>query len=58
MLRSSRNILLSIMTWNIYIGAEFAPLFRATSKQIPKLVTKVFSQFRHPITRGLMQDYS
>ncbi|WP_243454496.1 endonuclease/exonuclease/phosphatase family protein [Desulfosporosinus fructosivorans] len=45
MLRSSRNVLLSIMTWNIYIGAELTPLLRAIHQQIPRLVTKVFYQF-------------
>ena len=45
MLRSSGDVLLSIMTWNIYIGAELTPLLRATPKQIPKLVTEVFRQF-------------
>jgi len=44
-LKSSRNVLLSIMTWNIYIGAELTPLLSATPEQIPKLVTEVFRQF-------------
>lgn len=33
------------MTWNIYMGADLAPLLRATPKQIPERVTEVFRQF-------------
>ena len=44
-LKSSRSVPLSIMTWNIYIGAELTPLLSATPKQIPKHVTNVFRQF-------------
>lgn len=40
----SRNVRLSILTWNIYIGAELTLPLRATPKQVPKLVTKVFRQ--------------
>ena len=44
-LKSSRSVPLSIMTWNIYIGADLTPLLSATPKQIPKHVTNVFRQF-------------
>ncbi|MGD9678826.1 MAG: endonuclease/exonuclease/phosphatase family protein [Vulcanibacillus sp.] len=41
-----RNVPLSIMTWNIYQGADFAPIFTATKpEQIPVRVTEVFRQF-------------
>lgn len=44
-LKSSRSVPLSIMTWNIYIGADLTPLLSATPKLIPKHVTNVFRQF-------------
>lgn len=39
---ASQNVLLSIMTWNIYVGADLIPLISATPEQIPRLVTEVF----------------
>lgn len=43
---STRNVPLSVMTWNIYQGADFAPIFTATKpEQIPVRVTEVFRQF-------------
>jgi len=36
---------LSIMTWNIYFGASFAPLFTSPPEEIPARVTDVFRQF-------------
>lgn len=45
MLSVARNGLLSIMTWNTYIGAELTPLLRATPKQVPKIVTNILCQF-------------
>ncbi|MDF2716622.1 MAG: hypothetical protein K0R28_3547 [Paenibacillus sp.] len=35
----------SFMTWNLYVGADFAPFFTATPKLIPHSVTEVFRQF-------------
>lgn len=45
-MKSARNVPLSIMTWNIYQGADFTPLFTTnTPEEIPERVTQVFRQF-------------
>lgn len=36
---------LSFMTWNLYIGADLAPILTAAPAQIPQRVTEVFRQF-------------
>lgn len=33
------------MTWNLYLGADFLPLFMASKEQIPQKVSEVFRQF-------------
>lgn len=45
-MKRTGNVKLSVMTWNIYLGAELTPLFTACSvEQIPELATQVFRQF-------------
>jgi hypothetical protein len=41
----SKDVLLSIMTWNIYLGADLTPIATAPPAQIPERVTQVFRQF-------------
>lgn len=36
---------LTFQTWNLYLGADIAPLFTASPNQIPQRVTEVFRQF-------------
>lgn len=42
---STRDVILSVMTWNIYQGADFTPIFTDTSKPIPELATEGLRQF-------------
>ncbi|NMM62480.1 endonuclease [Clostridium sp. P21] len=45
-MKRTENVKLSVMTWNIYLGAELTPLFAACStEQIPEHVTEVYRQF-------------
>ncbi|WP_371373478.1 hypothetical protein [Sporomusa aerivorans] len=39
------GLLLSVLTWNLYNGADLAPLGTATPNQLPRRVTEVFRQF-------------
>lgn len=36
---------LSIMTWNIYFGADLTPLINTTPEEVPEVVTEIFNQF-------------
>ena len=36
---------LTLMTWNIYFGADLAPLINTTPEQVPPAVTQVLNQF-------------
>lgn len=44
-MRIERDVKLSVMTWNIYFGADLASVFTASPEQIPQRVTEVFRQF-------------
>lgn len=44
-MNSSKDVLLSVMTWNIYLGAVLTPIATATPAEIPQRVTEVFRQF-------------
>ncbi|WPC39541.1 hypothetical protein [Clostridium sp. JS66] len=45
-MKRTGNVKLSVMTWNVYLGAELTPLFTTCSaEQIPELATQVFRQF-------------
>ncbi|WP_432663667.1 endonuclease/exonuclease/phosphatase family protein [Wukongibacter baidiensis] len=37
---------LSIITWNIYFGADLNPLINTTPEEVPEAVTEVFNQFK------------
>lgn len=43
-MNSSENVLLTVMTWNVYLGADLTPLATATPAQIPERVSQVFCQ--------------
>ncbi|WP_432408384.1 endonuclease/exonuclease/phosphatase family protein [Wukongibacter sp. M2B1] len=36
---------LSIMTWNIYFGADLTPLINTTPEEVPEVVAEIFNQF-------------
>lgn len=42
---SSRDIDVSFLTWNIYLGTDLTPLTNADPEQIPALVTQIFRLF-------------
>lgn len=42
---SSRDIDVSILTWNIYLGTDLTPLTNASPEQIPERVTQIFRLF-------------
>lgn len=44
-MKKLRGVKLSVMTWNIYLGADLTPIFTASPEQIPQRVTEVFRQF-------------
>lgn len=44
-IKNSRKNCLTIMTWNIYFGADLTPLINTTPEQLPEAVTEVFNQF-------------
>lgn len=44
-MNSKKDVMLSVMTWNIYQGADLSSIFTSSSKPIPELVTEVFRQF-------------
>lgn len=44
-MNSECNLKVSFLTWNIYLGTDFAPLINASPQQIPERVTQVFRLF-------------